>query len=58
VELFLTIWHGIKYRDIGILRRSVDPLIINFLGARQTNYAYKMLFYWWLLKDSVYTPKL
>jgi hypothetical protein len=56
--MFLTIHYAIKHRDIGLLRRMVDPLIVLFLGAGQTNYAHEMLYYRWLLCDKVCTPKL
>ena len=57
VELLLTIRRAIKYADIGILRRMVDPLVIFFLGAGQTNYGREMLYYRWLL-SSANTPEL
>ncbi|KAK0123584.1 hypothetical protein ONS96_000425 [Cadophora gregata f. sp. sojae] len=58
IELFLTVKWGVKHGDIGMLRRCVDPLIVNFLGTHQTNYAYEMFHYRWLLKDGVCTPEL
>ena len=57
VELFLTLRYAIKAGDIGIMRRLVDPLIIVFFGASQSNYGHEMLFYRWHL-SSVNTPEL
>ena len=57
VELFLTLRHAVKYGDIGMLRRLVDPLIIVFLGAKQHNYGREMLYYRWCL-SSANTPVL
>lgn len=48
-ELFLTIRYAVKYGDIGILRRMVDPLIVVFFGAAQHNYGREMLYYRWNL---------
>lgn len=52
VELFLTIRRAVKYADVGILRRVVDPLIVLFFGAGQTNYGREMLYYRWLLSPA------
>lgn len=53
IELFLMVRHAVKYGDWGFLRYLVDPLIIEFIGAGQTNYASEMLYYRWLLTDKV-----
>ena len=58
IELFLTTRHAIKHGDIGLLRRTIDPLIVFFLGASQWNYGHEMLFYRWLLSKDVCTPEL
>lgn len=57
VEMLLTIRKAIKYADVGILRRMVDPLIIFFTGAGQSNYSREMLYYRWLLSPAN-TPTL
>jgi hypothetical protein len=57
IELFLTLRHAIKYGDIGLMRRLVDPLIVVFYGASQSNYGHEMLFYRWNLSP-VNTPVL
>lgn len=57
VETFLTLRHAVKHGDVGLLRRLVDPLIIYFFGASQSNYGREMLYYRWLLSD-VNSPKL
>lgn len=49
VELFLTVRRAVKYGDIGMLRRLVDPLIVVFFGASQHNYGREMLHYRWQL---------
>ena len=49
IELFLTVRHAVKHGDIGMLRRLVDPLIVYFFGAFQSNYGNEMLFYRWNL---------
>jgi hypothetical protein len=33
VKLFLSIWHAVKYTDIGMLKHFINPLIIYFFGA-------------------------
>jgi hypothetical protein len=57
IKLFITIRHVVKYNDIRLFRRVINPLIIHFLGASQYNYAHKILFYRWNL-TSVNTPEL
>jgi hypothetical protein len=57
VELFLTLRHAVKYGDVGLLRRLVDPLIVIYFGAHQTNYGREMLYYRWNL-SSANTPAL
>lgn len=57
VELFLTVRHGVKHGDIGLLRRLVDPLAVVFFGASQHNYGREMLFYRWNW-SSANTPTL
>lgn len=57
VELFLTVRQAVKYGDIGMLRRVVDPLIVTFFGAAQYSYGREMLYYRWNL-SSVNTPEL
>lgn len=52
IELFLTIHHAVKFADIGLLRRTVEPLIVMFTGAGQTNYGYEMMYLRWLLSDA------
>jgi hypothetical protein len=58
IELFLAVGHAVKYGDIGLLRRFVDPLIIQFAGAHQWNYTYEMLYYRWLLSPGTNAPPL
>jgi hypothetical protein len=58
IEVFLSCRYAVKYADIGLLRRMVDPLIVLFLGAGKVNYGHEMLFYRWLLSDKVCTPEL
>ena len=57
IELFLTVRHAVKYSDIGMLRRLIDPLAVVFFGAGQHNYGREMLYYRWLLSD-VSSPEL
>jgi hypothetical protein len=57
VELFLIVRRSVKYGDIGMLRRMVDPLIVVFFGASQYNYGREMLYYRWHL-SSANTPLL
>lgn len=57
IEAFLTIRHAIKQGDVGILRYMVDPLILFFFGAGQSNYGHEMLFYRWNLSPAN-TPEL
>ena len=57
VELFLIVRRAVKYGDIGMLRRMVDPLIVVFFGASQHNYGREMLHYRWNL-SSANTPLL
>jgi hypothetical protein len=57
VELFLVVRHAVKYGDIGMLRRMVDPLIVVFFGASQHNYGREMLHYRWNL-SAANTPVL
>ena len=52
VEMLLTVRRAIKYGDVGMLRRMVDPLIVFFTGAGQTNYSREMLYYRWLLSPA------
>ena len=52
IEMFLTLRHAVKWGDIGLLRRLVDPLIIVFFGASQYNYGREMLYYRWLLSPA------
>ena len=57
VELFLVVRQVVKYGDIGMLRRMVDPLIVVFFGASQHNYGREMLHYRWNL-SSANAPEL
>lgn len=56
-ELFLTLCLAIKHGDIGLIRCLVDPIIINFIGGKQTNYVQEMLYYRWNL-TSINEPDL
>jgi hypothetical protein len=58
IKVFLTVYYAVKHGDIGLLRRMINPLIIIFLSADQTNYANEILYYWWLLTKGVCTPEL
>ena len=57
IELFLTLRYAVKFADIGLLRRLVDPLAVYFFGASQNKYGNEMLYYRWNL-SSVNTPEL
>ncbi|KAN0070638.1 hypothetical protein V8E54_011507 [Elaphomyces granulatus] len=58
IELFLTLRHAIKYGDIGMIRRMLEPLAIFFFGPEQHKYGYEMLHLRWLLTDGVSDPVL
>ena len=49
--LFLELQHAVKFGDIGLLRRFVDPLAISF-GGNQHQYGFEMLHLRWLLHQS------
>ncbi|SMR62468.1 unnamed protein product [Zymoseptoria tritici ST99CH_1E4] len=53
VELFMTIGKATRMEDIGHMRRLVDRLIIQFLGAGQSNYGREMIYLRWLLSEAV-----
>jgi hypothetical protein len=57
IETFLTLRHAIRYGDIGLLRRLVDPLAVIFFGAGQHNYGREMLYLRWNL-TKVNAPEL
>ena len=52
VLLFMQLEHGIKFGDIGLLRRLIDPLTVVFLGSGQAKYGYEMLHLRWLLEQA------
>ena len=54
IELFLTIWYVIKYENIELLKYCISSLIIFFLSTQQHNYIYKILYYIWILRFSVF----
>jgi hypothetical protein len=56
-ELFMAVRQAVKFGDIGLLRRFVDPLAVFFFGAHQHNYGREMLFYRWHLSQAN-TPEL
>lgn len=47
--LFMELQHAVKFGDIGLLRRLVDPLAVMFFGSDQHKYGYEMLHLRWLL---------
>lgn len=47
--LFLQLQRAVKFGDIGVLRRLVDPLAVVFLGGNQHLYGFEMLHLHWLL---------
>jgi hypothetical protein len=49
VMLFLQLQHAVKFGDIGLLARLIDPLAVVFLGSGQSNYGYEMLHLRWIL---------
>ncbi|TEY13525.1 hypothetical protein BOTCAL_3082g00010 [Botryotinia calthae] len=58
IEIYMTINKAVKYGDIGVMRRMVDPLILLFWGAGQVKYGREMLYYKWLLTPHVCSPEL
>ena len=47
--LFMQLQHAVKFGDIGLLRRLVDPLAVVFYGSNQYQYGFEMLHLRWLL---------
>ena len=43
VMLFLQLQYAVKFGDIGLLDRLIDPLAVVFLGSGQSQYGYEML---------------
>ncbi len=49
VMLFLQLQHAVKFGDVGLLDRLIDPLAVVFLGSGQSQYGYEMLHLRWIL---------
>lgn len=58
IEMFLSLQHAVKFGDIGLIRRLVDPLAVFFFGSGQERYGMELLHLRWLISDNVSTPLL
>ena len=53
LALFRQLRYAVRYGDIGLIERLVDPLAVMFASTGQHKYAQEMLHLRWLLSDAV-----
>ena len=53
-----TLKYTIKHADIGLIERVIDCCCIYFYGSKQTNYAFEMLLFKWLLATGAASVEL
>ena len=58
VEIYKTLKHGVKYADIGLIKRVIGICCFLFEGSRQCRYALEMLHLYRLIASSATTPEL
>jgi hypothetical protein len=58
LKVYFTLRQATRIGDIGTIRRLLPILAFMFYGAGRTNYGLEMLYFYWLLQDTVSSREL